>query len=279
MKPAAFEMVRPQTLDEALAVIAEHMDGAMVIAGGQSLVPLMNFRLATPGLLIDLNRIAALVGIRRDGDWLRIGAMTRQSELVENELVAQHTPLLRIVVPHIGHVQTRSRGTIGGSLAHADPSAELPLVMVALDAVVTVQSRRAHRTIAAREFFIDAMVTALAPDELLTEVAVPIAEPDTRCSFLELARRKGDFAIVAVATQFASPRLTIAVGGLESRPRCCTRLIEALGRRGFSRHGLPELISAELDHVEPLSDLQASADYRRHLAAVLLERCLEKVLP
>jgi CO/xanthine dehydrogenase FAD-binding subunit len=278
MKPATFDMARPQTLDEALAILAQHTDDAKVIAGGQSLVPLMNFRLATPSLLVDLNRIATLAGIRRDGDRLRIGAMTRQSELIGNELVVRHAPLLRLAAPHIGHLQTRSRGTIGGSLVHADPSAELPLVAAVLDAEMTVQSRAAHRTIAAREFFVDAMMTSLSADELLIEVAIPIAKPDSRCSFRELARRHGDFAIVAVAAQFAHPHLTIAVGGLETRPRLCTRLARMLGERGFSRHELPELISAELDDAQPLSDLQASADYRRHLAAVLLERCLEEIL-
>jgi CO/xanthine dehydrogenase FAD-binding subunit len=199
--------------------------------------------------------------------------------LIGNELVARHTPLLRLAAPHIGHLQTRSRGTIGGSLVHADPSAELPLVVDVLDAEMTVQSRAAHRTIAAREFFVDAMMTALSPDELLIEVAIPIAGSDSRCSFRELARRHGDFAIVAVAAQFTDAHLSIAVGGLETRPRLCMRLAQMLRERGFSRRGLSELVSSELDDAQPMSDLQASADYRRHLAAVLLERCLEEVLP
>ena len=277
MKPAAFEMSRPHTVGEALALLHEHAD-AKLLAGGQSLVPILNLRLATPSLVVDLNRIGALSGIRRDGDWLRIGAMTRQRELIKSALVAQHVPLLCRALPHIGHVQTRARGTIGGSLALADPSAELPLVMVALDAVLTVQSKGGQRTIAAREFFVDAMVTDLASDELLTEIAVPVAPSRANCSFRELARRAGDFAIVAVAAQFARPQLTVAVGGLEARPRHCHGLVQALCTQDFKRVGLGSLVSAELAGTRPLSDLQASAEYRRHLAAVLLEECLSEVL-
>lgn len=277
MKPAAFEMSRPHTVDEALALLHEHAD-AKLLAGGQSLVPILNLRLATPSLLVDLNRISALSGVRRDGDRLRIGAMTRQRELMESALVAQHAPLLCRALPHIGHVQTRARGTIGGSLALADPSAELPLVMVALDAVLTVQSKGGQRMIAAREFFVDAMVTDLASDELLTEIAIPVAPPSANCSFRELARRAGDFAIVAVGAQFARPQLTVAVGGLESRPRHCHGLVQALCTQNFTRVGLASLVSSELARTQPLSDLQASAEYRRHLAAVLIEECLSEVL-
>lgn len=278
MKPAAFEMVRPETLTDALALLAERADDAKVIAGGQSLVPVMNFRLAAPGLLIDLNRIEALAGIRLDDGMLRIGAMTRQSALMEDPLIA-HAPLLALALPNIGHVQTRSRGTIGGSLAHADPSAELPLTMVALDATFTIESRRSgRRAMPAREFFIDAMVTELASDELLTEIAFPIAAANCRCSFRELALRHGDFAIVAVASQFASGSLTVAVGGLEARPRYCGRLVEALRVRGCSLDGVQTLIADELAGVEPLSDLQATGDYRRELAAVLIAQSLDEVL-
>ena len=278
MKPAAFDMARPETLAEALTLLAERTDDAKVIAGGQSLVPVMNFRLAAPGLLIDLNRIKTLAGIRLDGNMLRIGAMTRQSALMESPLIA-HAPLLALALPHIGHVQTRSRGTIGGSLAHADPSAELPLTMVALDAALTIESRRGGcRTMPAREFFIDAMVTELAPDELLTEIAFAIAPANSRCSFRELALRHGDFAIVAVAAQFAAGDLTVAVGGLEARPRYCRCLVGALRERNFSLDDLQALISDELADVEPLSDLQSSGDYRRELAAVLVAQSLNEVL-
>jgi carbon-monoxide dehydrogenase medium subunit/2-furoyl-CoA dehydrogenase FAD binding subunit len=238
----------------------------------------MNFRLATPSLLIDLNRIPALAGIRLDDKMLRIGAMTRQRSLLESPIVAQHVPLLAKAMPNIGHVQTRSRGTIGGSLAHADPSAELPLVIVTLDATVTVQSRDAQRNISARDFFTDAMTTALAADELLTEIAIPVAPPDGRTAFREMARRHGDFAIVAVATQVAGASLAVAVGGLEAVPRLCRRLSEAFARGGLSCETLAELIRCELADAEPLSDLQADGEFRLHLAAVLLEDVLNEVL-
>ena len=277
MKPAAFEMERPRSLAEALSLLAGHGD-AKLLAGGQSLVPAMNFRLATPTLVIDLDRVEELRGIRRDGDWLRIGAMTRQRELLASPLVAQHAPLLRQAIPYVGHVQTRARGTLGGSLAHADPSAELPLVMVALDALFSVQRVGGMRSIPARQFFTGAMTTELAPDEILTEIAVPIAPAGSRCSFRELARRHGDFAIVAVAVQFDRLALSIAIGSLESRPRYCRDLALAIAAQNFSRATLPALISAELSQSEPLSDLAASGDYRRALAAVLLEDCLEDCL-
>jgi CO/xanthine dehydrogenase FAD-binding subunit len=278
MKPAAFDMLRPRTLPEALAALADRADDAKVIAGGQSLVPAMNFRLATPSLLIDLNTVDGLAGIRRGGDRLRIGAMTRQRELLKSSLVASHAPLLAKAVPHIGHVQTRSRGTIGGSLAHADPSAELPLVMVALDAELTLARRGSERTVPARAFFTGAMTTDLKADEILTEIALPAAPAGTRSTFCELARRHGDFAIVAVAVQYAPPDLTVAVGGLEAVPRYCAHLVQALRQRKVDRASLRTAIAAALAGAQPLDDLQAGAEYRRHLAAVLLEDAVAEVL-
>ena len=278
MKPAVFDMVRPATLDEALCLLAAHHEDARVIAGGQTLVPAMNFRLATPGLLIDLNRVSELATIRLDGSQLRIGAMTRQAALLTNLLVAKHVPLLGIAVPHIGHIQTRSRGTVGGSLAHADPSAELPLVMKTLGATFTLRSSTALRTLPAREFFLDALGTALVDGELLTEVAIPVAPEGTRCAFRELTRRHGDFAIVSVAVQHTPDAIVIGVGGLEGVPRLCTSLMNAILAPGFARSNLPDLIRTELQGARALADLHASADYRRHLAAVLLDECLDEVL-
>jgi CO/xanthine dehydrogenase FAD-binding subunit len=278
MKPARFDIARPASLGEALAMLARHAGEAKVIAGGQTLVPVMNFRLATPSLLIDLNRIGELAGIRRDGDVLRIGAMTRQSALLLDPLVAEHAPLVAAAVAHIGHVQTRSRGTVGGSLANADPAAELPLVMVAVDAAFTLQSHEKERTIAARRFFRGAMTTDLSNDELLTEIAIPVAPREVRCSFRELALRHGDFAIVAVAIQRSARSLSIAIGALEPMPRYCRHLVEAIQRSGFDRRGLPDLIREELADADVLGDLNASAEYRRHLASVMLQQALDEVL-
>ena len=256
-------MARPASLNEALTLLARHADRAKLLAGGQTLVPVLNFRLATPGLLIDLNTVRELAGIRLDGEVLRIGAMTRQAELLRNPLIAQHAPLLFKAAPHIGHVQTRSRGTLGGSLAHADPAAELPLVMVALDATFTLRREKAERSIPARKFFLDAMTTALRSDELLTEIAVPVAPAGTRTSFRELSRRHGDFALVAVAVQRLDDHLTVAVGGLEAVPRYWCE------QQG---------ILQDLKEAVALSDVHASADYRRHLASVLVQDGIDEVM-
>ena len=278
MKPALFDYARPGTLQEVLALLGKHGDDAKLIAGGQSLVPVMNLRLATPALLIDLNGVQELAGIRHEADMLHIGAMTRQRELIASPVIAEHAPLLAQAVPNIGHVQTRSRGTIGGSLSHADPASELPLSMVTLNATFTISSVRGQRIVAAREFFQGAMATALATDEVLTTISFPVAPQGTRAVFRELARRHGDFAIVAVAAQFSSGSLTVAVGGLEAVPRYCVSLIDALTRDGFDRSRLSEFIDAELAQVEPLVDMHASAGYRQHLARVMLHVCLTEVL-
>jgi carbon-monoxide dehydrogenase medium subunit/2-furoyl-CoA dehydrogenase FAD binding subunit len=277
MKPAAFEMACPQTVRDALALLADNPDSKL-LAGGQSLVPVMNFRLATPSLLIDLNRIPTLASILLDRGMLRIGAMVRQSTLLESPIVARHAPLLVKAIPNIGHVQTRSRGTIGGSLAHADPSAELPLVVVTLDATITVQKRNTQRTVSARDFFVDAMTTDLAADELLTEIAIPVAPQNCRTAFREISRRHGDFAIVAVAAQASIDSFDVAVGGLEAVPRLCRSLRQVDARRYLSRDTIVELIRSELADAEPLSDLHGDGEFRRHLAAVLLEDVLNEVL-
>ncbi len=276
MKPPKFDMARPQDLDEALRLLAADPDSKL-IAGGQSLVPVMNFRLAAPSLLIDLNQISGLVGIRHTDGMLRIGAMTRQQRLLESPLVHEHAPLLGKALSNIGHVQTRSRGTIGGSLAHADPSAELPLVMVTLDAMISVRSDGGGRTVPARAFFTDAMTTDLASDEIVTEIAVPCAPPGTRTVFKEMVRRHGDFAIVAVAAQSVEGRLAVAVGGLEASPRLCTQVMDECHGGAPGRSRLASAIRAELADALPLGDLQADGEYRRHLAAVLMEDVLGEV--
>jgi len=279
MKPAAFEMVRPRSLDEAVRLLGEHRENARVLAGGQSLVPLMNFRLATPAVLVDLNRVEGLAGIRAAGSRLEIRAMTRQQELIDNPLVAAHAPLLAEAARCVGHVQTRSRGTIGGSLAHADPSAELPVALVALDARLEITGSRGTRTVPAREFFRDALVSDLAPDEILVEIVIPFTPPSARISFRELSRRHGDFAIVAVAAQYDAETLCVAIGGLEAVPRLCTRLMDMVRASGFMRAAIASGIEQELGSVTPNDDLEASGEYRLQLARVLLHDCLCEILP
>lgn len=279
MKPAAFEFFRPQTLDEALRLLAEHQDDARLLAGGQSLVPLMNFRLATPGILIDLNRVAGLAGIHVDDAFLRIRTMTRQQELIDSPLVTTHAPLLAAAARFVGHIQTRSRGTIGGSLAHADPSAELPVALVALDARLEIKSTCGTREVAARGFFRDALVSDLAPDEILIEIAIPRVRPLARFSFREFSRRHGDFAIVAAAVQCDPPHLSIALAGIEAIPRLCKHLMDTLHMNDLSRESIELGIDRELADVTPNADLQASGEFRCQLARVLLRDCLSEVLP
>lgn len=196
MKPAPFDYAAPRSLDEALALLDED---AKPLAGGQSLVPLLNFRLARPRLLVDLNGVPGLAGIRRAGGTLRIGAMTRQAALERSGIVAEGWPMLREAVRHAGHPQTRNRGTVGGSVAHADPAAELPCALAALDARFRVRSARGARTLAAAELFAGPLQTVLEPDELLVEIEVPPVPPGTRTGFAEHARTHGDFALAGVA--------------------------------------------------------------------------------
>ncbi len=279
MKPAPFEWHRPRAVDEALELLARHGDEAKLLAGGQSLVPLMNLRMVKPAVLVDINVVPGLASVRISERGISIGAMTRQAKLLADETIARHAPLIAKAVRHVGHVQTRSRGTIGGSLAHADPAAELPLVMVALDAIITARSVRGTRDIRAREFFRDVLTTALTPDELILEIHVPAAPAGTRTSFREYARRHGDFAIAAAAVQRTpgGPGLVAAVGGVAAVPHLCASL-NGIGSASVSRTRLDEIARAEVQRITPLSDHHAGGEYRRRLGALALADGLEEVL-
>ncbi len=283
MKPARFDYFTPATLDEALALLAKHGADAKPLAGGQSLIPAMNFRLARPAALVDLNRIAELSYIRSERDGIAIGAMTRQRAVERSEEVAQAAPLLAEAMPSIAHPQIRNRGTVGGSIAHADPSAELPAVMLALEARFRARSSTGERSIPAAEFFKGLLETALQPGELLVEIAVPPLLPRSGTAFLELARRHGDYALVGVA----------AVVTLDPRGRCTAARITFLsvgdgpvfateaGKTVAGQTPSEELLRAAADaaatrDVDPPSDIHASAAYRRQLVAVLTRRALER---
>ncbi|HEY7060294.1 MAG TPA: xanthine dehydrogenase family protein subunit M [Chloroflexota bacterium] len=280
MKPTAFEYDDPRTADEALALLAQYGDDAKALAGGQSLVPLMNFRLARPGRLVDLNLIAALSHLRVEAGALRIGAMTRQREIERSPLVAAGWPLLAEATALIGHAQIRNRGTVGGSLAHADPAAELPAVMAALDAEFVVRGAGGERTVPATEFFLGYLTTALAPDELLVEIRVPALPPRTGGAFVEVSRRHGDFALVGVAALvtldadgvISAARLAFT-GAAPTPLRAARAEARLVGERPaeplFREAGL--LASADL---EPEDDLHASAAYRREVGGVLARRAL-----
>ena len=277
MKPCAFEMHRPRDLVEALELLERHGDEARLIAGGQSLVPMMNLRIAAPAVLVDLNAVNDLSGARRDGDVIRIGAMTRQQRLLDDELIRRHAPLLAAAARHIGHYSTRSRGTVGGSLANADPSSELALVAVTLGADLTIRSATQTRTVAASDFFLDALTTALEPNEILTELLVPVAPERSTIAFREHARRHGDFAIASAAAQLSDGVLRIGLGAVGSVPVVCTRIQDAY-HRGQLLTELDELIAAEIAAVEAISDVHTSADYRRRLGAVCLADCVKELI-
>jgi len=219
VRPAAFAHLVPRTVDEAVAALADAGDDAKVLAGGQSLVPLLALRLARPTLLVDVTRVAGLSGIAVDPDgWLCVGAATRQRTVERSPLVAERCPLLAEAVPLIAHAAIRSQGTVGGSLCHADPAAELPLVALAAGAELVAEGPRHGRAIPAREFFTGFLETALAPDEVLVSVRLPPMPPATGTAVVELARRHGDFAVAAVAAVVGPGRLDVWVGGVAPVP-------------------------------------------------------------
>lgn len=280
MKPAAFTYFSPSSLDQAVSLLADHAPEAKPLAGGQSLIPLMNFRLAQPRYLIDLNRIPELSYIREADGTLAIGAMTRQFEAERSELVGRTIPLLTEALRLTGHPTIRHRGTIGGALAHADPAAELPAVALALDAELVARGPAGTRTIPAREFFLGPLSTALAPDELLVEVRIPRLPPGTGWVFLELSRRHGDFAIVGVAAVLTlAPdgrigQASLALCGAGPKPVRAARAEAALAGSEPSEERFREAGEIAAQEIDPDSDLHASADYRRRVAAVLVRRAL-----
>jgi carbon-monoxide dehydrogenase medium subunit len=290
VKPAPFDYHCPRSLDEALRLLAEHGGDAKPLAGGQSLIPAMNFRLATPAVLVDLNALATLAYIE-DGDAphasargssLRIGAMTRHRAVEQSALVAQRAPLVAMAMPHIAHAAIRTRGTIGGSLAHADPAAELPAIMLSLEAQFTLTSGERSRTISADEFFVGLFTTALEPGELLTEISVPPARPRTGVAFQEFSRRHGDFALAGVAaavTVDESGRCTdarVALLSVAERPVLAASAARTLIGHAYS----PEVTRAAADaaahaDIDPPGDIHASSRYRRQLVNVLVRRTVQ----
>jgi aerobic carbon-monoxide dehydrogenase medium subunit len=284
MKPPKFEYLAPASLDEALAALAEHGDSAKVLAGGQSLVPLLNFRLVRPAYLIDLNEIPGLAYVRpRDGH-MAIGALTRQRALETSALVRERVPLLADAMPQIGHVQIRNRGTIGGSLAHADPAGELPAVVAALDGELVARSTRGERVLRADEFFVAYLTTALDPTELLVEVRLPVAPPRTGTAFVEVSRRHGDFALVGVAASLtlddlgACARCAIALTGVGPVPVVARAAARRLVGERPTENALAEAGRLAAADLRPDGDLHASSEYRRHVAGVLTRRALARAL-
>jgi CO/xanthine dehydrogenase FAD-binding subunit len=288
MKPAPFNFFAPSTIEEALALLAEHGYDAKVLAGGQSLIPTMNFRLAQPAVLVDLNRIPELFYIKPDKDGgVLVGTMTRESQVERDPLIAERAPLVHEAMPHIAHPQIRNRGTFGGCIAHADPAAELPAVSLALNARFRVLGQAGERWVPADEFFVGFFTTALQPDELLVEVSLPPMAPNRRrgWSFQEVARRHGDYALVGVATLVT----------LDEQGQCeAVRLVFlSVGDGPVEAHQAAEVLRGQVPSpeairaaaetassadVDPSGDIHATADYRRHLVKVLTRRSLEQAL-
>ncbi len=280
MKPAPFDYHAPHSVEEAIDLLARLGPDARPLAGGQSLVPMLALRLARPSALIDLNRIASLSGIELHDGSLRLGAMTRQANVLRSQDVAANAGLLAQALGHVGHLPTRARGTVGGSLSHADPAAELPAAMVALDAVFVLRSQSGERTVAASDFFHGMFETAIAPGELLTEIRVPIAAGRIS-GFVEVAHRQGDFAILSAAAVLdldgdgACSRAHIVLGGAGPVPLRCREAEAALVDARPEQTAIARAAAAVA--VEPIEfdSPGASRTYRRKVAPVLVRRALE----
>lgn len=284
MKPAAFDYFRPDTIEEAVGLLSRYDGEAKVLAGGQSLVPLMNFRLAQPTCLIDVSRIDDLCYISESNGSLAIGSMVRQSAVEDSDLVRRKCPLLAEATEWIGHKTTRNRGTIGGSLVHADPSAEYPAVAVALDGELKVRGPEGERVIQAQDFFITVCTTALAPDEIVTEVRLPVMQTGSGWAFVELNRRHGDYAIVGAAAALSldghglCSDVRIALVGVGETPVRCQAAEAALKRNTPTRESIKEVSDLCAASVEPRDDLHASAAYKRAMVGVFVETALRTAL-
>jgi carbon-monoxide dehydrogenase medium subunit len=280
MKTAPFEYHAPRTIDEVLVLLAGHADEAKVLAGGQSLVPLLAMRLARPSQLIDINNVQALSGIRPlDGHGVALGALTRERDAERSALVAERLPVLAQALPLIGHVSIRNRGTIGGSLAHADASAELPAVAVITNAEMAVHSARGERVVPAAEFFDGHFTTAMGDDELLTEVRMPGGPPDAGWAFYEIARRHGDFALVGVAAMVTVDgelvkEARLALLGVADRAVRATGAEAALAGQPARPYTFAMAAQEATRSLTPAADVHGSAAFRRHLAGVAVRRAL-----
>lgn len=280
MKPAPFVYHAPTSLGAALMLKAEHGDEAKFLAGGQSLIPAMNFRIANPALLVDVNKLAALDYIHVVAGELRIGALTRVQRLEHDPLVRAHWPLLPETVPHIAHPQIRNRSTVGGSLAHADPAAELPVILTALGGRLRLQSSTGERWVGADDFFVSLFTTAIATDEMLVEVAIPAAPARTGTAFMEVARRHGDYAMLGVAVVVtldaagacSAARLIFLNAG--DRPMNAQRAAAALLGQLPGSAAIEAAASSTTEELEPMGSVHATPAYQRHLARVLARRAL-----
>jgi 2-furoyl-CoA dehydrogenase FAD binding subunit len=281
MKPVAFDYYRPEAVSEALALLSEMGHEAAVLAGGMTLGPMLNLRMIRPRAVIDISRMQALKTVSARSNIVVTGAGVVQGDALRSDLIAREVPLLVMALPWVGHFQTRNRGTLGGSVAHADPSAEIPLALVVCGGTVVLQSRRRQRRVPAREFFLGALTTQRRPDEMVTELEWPRVAPDSGHAFMEIAQRHGDFAIAAAGCSLRLDgaerleQLSLGVGGVESRP-------VAIELKSFLGRPAGEIATSLAEHaavsVTPMEDHSASADYRIALTKVLVERAVNAAL-
>jgi carbon-monoxide dehydrogenase medium subunit len=288
VKPPPFEYLTPESLEEALDLLAEFGDEAKVIAGGQSLVPLLAMRLSRPSVLIDINALPGLRSIEERNGSVVFGATARERDAERSPVVAARLPVMAEALPYIGHISIRNRGTVGGSIAHADASAELPTVAMATGAEMLLRSRRGSRRVAADQFFLGHYTTALADDECLVEVRVPTGPVGAGWSFLEVARRPGDFALVGVAAMVSISdgcigEARVCLMGVADRPVRAMEIEAALAGRSPSETVFSEAADGAVRRLEPPSDMHGSSEFRRHLAAVTVRRALvaaaERAIP
>ena len=283
MKAPNFDYARGESLEQVLELINEHGEEGQILAGGQSLMPILNMRLSTPKTLIDINRLQELSGISFDGEIIRIGALTRHVEVGDSPIIAKHLPLISDAIPHIAHIAIRNRGTFGGSIALADPAAELPACILALEATLVLQSVRGKREVEADDYFLGLYETARKPDELLTEARIRVQDPNAFSIFLELSQRQGDFAIVGLAfvgtieNEFIKTAKLVYFGS-EVKPTVARNTMGAL-------IGVPwndktrEIVSKSLDgDLDPMTNLQGSAKMKMHLQRVLTGRAIDIAL-
>lgn len=273
MHPANFDYVRPTSVDEAVSLLKKHGDDAKVLAGGHSLIPAMKLRLARPKIVLDIARIASLSYIREAGGAIAIGATTTHFEIETSTLLRGKSPLLAETAAHIGDVQVRNKGTIGGSLVHADPAADYPAAILALDAEIDLVGPKGRRTVKASQFFVDLLQTATAPDEILTEIRVPATGASV--AYVKTEQKASGFALAGVAVVASGSGVRVGVTGVGAKAYRATGVEETLGNRRT-----PDAIALAAAHaadgVEPLGDIHASPEYRAHLAKVNARRALER---
>lgn len=284
MYPAEFEYFVPTSVDEVLELLTRYGDEAKILAGGQSLLPMMKLRIASPRYLIDVNQIGALRGIRRSGDRILFGALCRHAEIAESALVREHLPILIDAANQTADVQVRNRGTLGGSLAHADPAGDWPTALLALETQVTMTGANGTRTVPLREFLVDAYTTQLGPAEMLTEISVPLSRPPCGGAYVKFERRAGDFAVASIGVQLeldansGCSKVAISLGALGAIPMRAPAAEEIFEGKAPSSDRLREAERLVQSRAEPFEDTRGSVEYKRHLAGVLFRRAFAAAL-